>query len=224
MKGGDFSLSKTIAMKNLKVQSVKNREKWLYRYIKVEFATGNYTDVIDAAKDLITLIGDNKKSPYLDVYRTLFDAYQRVEDEQGMLETILKIEKLFGVSYKDIDRYVAMINVGSQMHDDNLIIKYATKVMRIQEESHSYAQSPFVEFALYDAYMNKQEYDKAYEVIKSLDKRELNAAQRARQKDLLGNVLSKLWRDEEAKKAYKESIAADPNSSWAKLSQTALEM
>lgn len=224
MKGGDFSLSKTIAMKNLKVQSVKNREKWLYRYIKVEFATGNYTDVIDAAKDLITLIGDNKKSPYLDVYRTLFDAYQRVEDEQGMLETILKIEKLFGVSYKDIDRYVAMINVGSQMHDDNLIIKYATKVMRIQEESHSYAQSPFVEFALYDAYMNKQEYDKAYEVIKSLDKRELNAAQRARQKYLLGNVLSKLWRDEEAKKAYKESIAADPNSSWAKLSQTALEM
>ena len=224
MKGGDFSLSKTIAMKNLKVQSVKNREKWLYRYIKVEFATGNYTDVIDAAKDLITLIGDNKKSPYLDVYRTLFDAYQRVENEQGMLETILKIEKLFGVSYKDIDRYVAMINVGSQMHDDNLIIKYATKVMRIQEESHSYAQSPFVEFALYDAYMNKQEYDKAYEVIKSLDKRELNAAQRARQKYLLGNVLSKLWRDEEAKKAYKESIAADPNSSWAKLSQTALEM
>ena len=224
MKGGDFSLSKTIAIKNLKVQSVIKREKWLYRYIKVEFATGNYTDVIDAAKDLITLIGDNKKSPYLDVYRTLFDAYQRVENKQGMLETILKIEKLFGVSYKDIDRYVAMINVGSEMHDDNLIIKYATKVMRIQEKAHSYAQIPFVEFALYDAYMNRQEYDKAYEVIKSLDKRDLNAAQRARQKYLLGNVLSKLWRDEEAKKAYKESIAADPNSSWAKLSQTALEI
>ena len=224
MKGGDFSLSKTIALKNLKAKNVEARKKWLYRYIKVAFATGNYTDVIDAAKDLIALIGNNKKSKYLDIYRILFDAYQRLENNKGMIESILEIEKLFGVSYKDIDRYVAMINVGDAMHDDNMIIKYAQKVMQIQEKSNSYAQSPFVEFALYDAYMNRQEYEKAYEVIKSLDKRELNAAQRARQKYLLGNVLTKLWRDEEAKEAYKASIAADKNSSWAKLSQSALNI
>ena len=222
MKGGDFSLSKTIALKNLKAKNVQARKKWLYRYIKVAFATGNYTDVIDAAKDLITLIGENKKSKYLDIYRTLFDAYQRLENKKGMIQSILEIEKLFGLSYKDIDKYVAMINVGDDMHDDNMIIKYALKVMQIQKKSNSYAQSPFVEFALYDAYMNKEAYDKAYEVIKSLNKRELNAAQRARQKYLLGNVLTKLWRDEEAKEAYKASIAADKNSSWAKLSQSAL--
>ena len=224
MKGGDFSLSKTIALKNLKVKSVAARKKWLYRYIKVEFATGNYTDVIEAANDLITLIGENKNSPYLDVYRTLFDTYERVENKKGMLDTILKIEKLFGVSYKDIDRYVAMISVGNDMHDDTLIIKYGTKVMQMQKKFHSYVQSPFVEFALYDAYMDQEEYNKAYEVIKSLDKRNLNAKQRARQKYLLGNVLSRLWRDEEAKEAYKASIKADKNSSWAKLSQSALQI
>ena len=188
------------------------------------FATGNYTDVIDAAKDLITLISNDKKSPYLDVYRILFDTYQRVENRDGMIKSMLKIEKIFGWSYKDIDRYVAMINVGDAMHDNSIIIKYATEIMQIQNRSHSYPQTPFVEFTLYQAYMNKQEYNKAYEVIKSLNKRALNAIQRSRQKYLLGNVLSNLWRDEAAKKAYEASIVADKNSSWAKLSQSALKI
>jgi len=222
MKGGDFSLSRNIALKNLKVDSITSRKKWLYRYIKVAFATGNYTDVIQAAKDLITLIGNDDKSKYTDVYRILFDSYQRLENRDGMIRTMMKIEKIFGLDYRDMDRYVAMINVGDNMHDDNMIITYAQKVMQIQNRSHSYAQSPFVEFSLYQAYLDKKEYNKAYKVIKSLDKIELNAADRARQKYLLGNVLSKLWRDDEAKEAYKESIKADKNSSWAKLSETAL--
>ncbi|SFV54566.1 Paralysed flagella protein PflA [hydrothermal vent metagenome] len=224
MKGGDFSLSKTIALKNLKVKSVQAREKWLYRYIKVAFATGNYTDVIDAAKDLIALIGENKKSPYLDVYRILFDAYQRVENRDGMLKTMLKLEQIFGWNYRDIDRYVAMIHLGNSMHDDTIVIKYATKIMQIQKRSNSYPQTPFVEFTLYQAYMNKESYMKAYKVIKSLDKRELSPANRARQKYLLGNVLSNLGRDKEAVKAYNASIKADKNSSWAKLSQSALKI
>ena len=224
MKGGDFSLSKNIALKNMKQKGVSARKKWLYRYIKVAFATGNYTDVIQAAKDLVSLIESDKKSPYADVYRILFDAYQRVENKHAMISSIVKIENLFGLDYRDVDRYVAMINVADSMHDDNMIIKYATKIMQIQKKSHSYVQSPFVEFALYQAYLNKEEYNKAYEVIKSLDERDLNAAERARQKYLLGNILSKLWRDEEAKKAYNESIKADKNSSWAKLAQSALKM
>jgi len=79
MLGGDFGLSKKIALKNLKSKDFNKRKKWLYRYIKVDFATGNYNDVIEPAKDLITLIEDNKKSKYKKVYRYLFDTYQRLE-------------------------------------------------------------------------------------------------------------------------------------------------
>jgi len=222
MKGGDYELSKKITLKNLKTKNLDEREKWLYRYIKVEFSTGNYTDVIDASKDLITLIGNDNKSSYKDVYRILFDSYQRVEKKQQMLTSILAIEKVFGLSYKDIDRYVAMLSVGSEMHDDKIIINYAKKIMQIQTESNSYAQSPFVEFTLYQAYLNNKNYNKALDVIQSLDNKKLNAADRARQKYLLGNVLSKLWKDDEAKKAYKDSITADEKSSWAILAKSAL--
>ncbi len=224
MKGGDYQLSASIASKNLKSTDIKLRKKWLYRYIKVDFATGNYSEVVDAAKDLITLIDNLKASPYKDVYRYLFDAYNRLEQKENMMKAMVKIEDIFGLNYRDIDRYVAMVSLGSELKDDNIVIKYATKVMRIQKRSNSYAQSPYVEFTLYSAYMNKNDYKRALEVIRSLNSVQLSKNERARQKYLLGMVLGKLWRDADATKAYKEAIAADANSAWAKLAKSALEI
>ncbi|QOP46365.1 tetratricopeptide repeat protein [Sulfurimonas paralvinellae] len=224
MKGGDFKLCKSVAFKHLKSKNIQQRKKWLYRYIKIDFETGNYSEVVDAAKDLIALIENAKKSPYKEVYRYLFDAYERLEQKENMIKTMAKIEDIFGLDYKDIDRYVAMVNLGDELKDDNMIIKYATKVMRIQKRSHSHAQSPFIEFALYSALMNKHDYNKALSVIRSLDTLKLSKNERARQKYLLGMALGKLWRDEEAQKAYNEAIKADPSSAWAKLAKSALEI
>jgi tetratricopeptide (TPR) repeat protein len=224
MKGGDFKLSKSIASKNLDSKNISQRKKWLYRYMKIDFETGNYSELIDVAKDLIVLIDNIKKSPYKDLYRYLFDAYERLEQKDNMIKTMAKIEDIYGLSYKDIDRYVAMVTLGSELKDDNMIIKYATKVMKIQEKSDSYAQSPYIEFTLYGAYMDKEEYNKALKVIESLNKVTLTKSDRARAKYLLGRVLNKLWRDEEAREAYKAAMKADPNSAWAKLAKSALTL
>ena len=224
MKGADFQLSKSIASKNLKSKNLTERKKWLYRYMKIDFETGNYSEMVDVTKDLIKLIDNIKKSPYKDLYRYLFDAYERLEQKDNMMQAMAKIEEIFGLSYKDIDRYVAMVRLGIDRKDDNIIIKYATKVMNIQKRSNSHAQSPYIEFALYSAYMDKGDYNSALKVIKSLDSVDLSKNERARQKYLLGMVLSKLWRDSEATKAYNEAIKADPNSAWAKLAQSALEI
>jgi tetratricopeptide (TPR) repeat protein len=224
MKGADFLLAKKIASRHLKSKDINERKKWLYRYIKVDFATGNYSDVVEASKELISLIEDDKNSKYLDVYRVLFDTYQRLEKYDKMIDAISKIEKIYGVDYRDIERYVAVVNIGTQTKDDNLVIKYGDKVMKIQKSSSSSAQSPFVEFALYQAYINKDNNDKALDVIKSLDNVELTPSQRARQKYLLGAVYSKLWQEENAKKAYSEAINAQPDSAWAKLAKDAKDI
>ena len=221
MKGGDYALSKRIAQKNLQAKDLELRKKWLYRYIKVDFARGNYNEVIEASKDLIVLMKDDTSDIYKDVYRYLFDTYQRVQNKEKMLATIVEIQKIFGSSYVDIDRYVAVMNLGNVLKDDNLIITYATQVMQIQKASKSYVQSPFVEFTLYQAYANKEDYAKALEVIQHLDKVELEPIKRARQKYILGTILEKLWRNDEAMKAYQEAMDADPKSPWAKLAQDA---
>jgi len=224
MKGGDFKLSKTIAAKHLQSKNIDERKKWLYRYLKIDFETGNYSEVVDVAKDLIALIEKPKISPYKDVYRYLFDAYERLGEKEHMIDAMVKIEEIFGTNYKDIDRYVAMVALGVTRKDDTMVIKYATKVMQIQKRSNSHAQSPYIEFTLYDAYMNKGKYKRALEVIRSLDTLALSKEQRARAKYLLGMVLEKLGRESEAKKAYKEALKADANSAWAELAKSALEL
>ena len=224
MMGGDYILAKKIASRNLSIKDLELRKKWLFRYIKVDFATGNYSDVIEASKELKSLISEDKDSKYKDVYRILFDTYQRLEEGDKLLDAILDIEKVFGVDYRDIERYVAVMSIGSEKKDDNIVIKYGEKVVKIQNSSSSYAQSPFVEFTLYQSYINTENLTKALKIIKSLDKVELDKQTRARQKYLLGSVLSKLWRDEEAQVAYQQSIEADPESAWAKLAKSAKDI
>jgi tetratricopeptide (TPR) repeat protein len=224
MKGADFTLALKMADKNLSTKDLEQRKKWIYRHIKIDFATGNYTNVIQASKDLITLIDGDKKSPYLDVYRIIFDTYQRLENNTKIISSMIDIENVYGLSYKDIDRYVTVMAVGSQINDSNLVIRYAKKIMQIQTKSDSYAQSPFVEFTLYQAYIDKGENNLALDVIKSLDDRELSSTKRARQKYLLGSVYDRLWQDDKAKEAYNAAIKVDPSSAWADLAKSALKI
>jgi tetratricopeptide (TPR) repeat protein len=224
IKAADYQKAKKIVKRNLSTQDLSQKQAWLYRLIEVDFATGNYSDVVDEAKDLITLSGNIENSPYKGVYRFLFDAYERLGDFEGMVDSIAKIESIFGLNYKDIDRYVAMINVGVEKKDDTIIIKYAKKLFDLQRRIKSFAQSPFVEFALYSAYMNKGEYKKALEVIELLDELDLTNKQRARQQYQKGVVLEKLWRDKEAKKAYEKALEADSESAWGKLAKSALSL
>lgn len=221
MKGADYSLARSTAKKNLNSKNIEQRKKWLYRYIKIDFATGNYSDVIDASNELIALIQNDKKSIYLDVYRYMFDTYQRLEQDQNMIKSIVSLQKIFGLDYKDIERYVAVMSVGSQIKDDNIVIKYAKDIMKIQENSSTYAQSPFVEFSIYEAYIIKEDYNKALAVIESLNKTKLKELDKARQQYLLGSVFTKLWRDKDAMKAFDEVVKVSPSSSWATLAKDA---
>lgn len=224
MKGADFALAKKIADKNLKSKDLEQRKKWLNRYIKVDFATGNYSNVIEASKELITLIQGDKNSEYKDVYRYLFDTYGRLENSDKMITAMADIEKVYKEDYLDVDRYIAVMSVGSEKKDSNLVIEYGKKVMKIQAMSNSHVHSPFVEFTLYQAYTDRENYNEALEVIKSLESVKLKNSDRARQKYLLGSVYNKLWRDTEAKKAYQDAIDAEPDSAWAKLAKSAKEI
>ena len=219
--GADFELAKTIAKRNLSSKDLELRKKWLFRYIKVDFETGNYENIIDASKELISLIEEDKNSNYKEVYRILFDAYKRSGNTDKLLDAIMKIQKVFGQDYKDIERYIELMSLGSKNKDDNLVVKYGEEVVKIQNDSSSYAQSPFVEFTLYQTYLNLEDLDKALKIIKSLDTVELSKKDRSRQKYLLGTVYTKLWRNTDADKAYNEAIEADPTSAWAKLATSA---
>ena len=225
MKGGDYRLAKQITTKHLDAKAIQERKKWLYRHIDVDFMTGNYTDVVDASGDLIQLIEGEKDSEYKNIYRILFDTYRRVENKEQMLRTIAVVEKHFGNTYEDLDRYAAVMYIGIQLQDTNIVLTYGKRVFEIQQAARAYPQTPFVEFTLFQAYMQKEDFQNALEVIRSLDSYEnLSNEQRSRQKYLLGTAHAKLWQDAKAQEAYDAAIKADGDSAWAKLAQSAKEL
>ena len=138
-----------------------------------------------------------------------------------MLKAMVELKKVFGLDYKDIDRYVAVMNLGMRKNDTNLVIKYGTDVMQLQKRYKIDTQTPFVEFSLFEAYMEMEDYNKALDVIQSLNTAELSTKDKARQQYLLGSVYTKLWRDQDAIDAFNRVIKLDPTSSWAALAKDA---
>jgi tetratricopeptide (TPR) repeat protein len=224
MKIPQLTLAKNMAAININTKTLTLRMKWMYRYANVSFVTGDYKNAIKMGNDVITLIGRDKKSPYIDIFRTLFDAYQRVGDDNKMIAMMTKIVDLFGENFKDIERYVQMMGLGTRMKDDNIIITYGDKVMNLQSKTSTYTESPYAEFTTYQAYMNKGNFTRALTILYSLDKRALNKEQRARQKYLLGALLQKKAKNSEAKAEFKKSIAASKDSPWAKLASDAMKL
>ena len=224
MKIPQLTLAKNMAAANINTKILTQKIKWMYRYTNASFATGDYKNAIKMGNDVITLIGKDKKSPYVDMYRTLFDAYQRVGDDNKMLDMMTKIVDIFGENFKDIERYVQMMGLGTRMKDDNIIITYGDKVMNLQTKTSTYTQSPYAEFTTYQSYMNKGNTTRALTILYSLDKRSLSKEQRARQKYLLGALLQKKAKNSEAKAEFKKSIAASKDSPWAKLASDAMKM
>jgi len=219
---GDFDKAKNIAQTHINSKQFDERIAWLERYIYIDFELGNYTEVIDAAKELIALRGESEKN--IKTYRLLFDASQRLGESKSMVDAIVKIEGLEGLSYSDIERYTQMVTVAKDLKDDVMLQTYAQKVMQLQEQAKSYTQSPYIEFTLTQALLDDGKDAKALKVLSSLDDRNLSAQKRARQKYLMGTLFQKTGKSEKGKNAYEASIAADQNSSWAKLAEDALKL
>lgn len=221
---GNYALAKSLARPYLKSPDIAQRMKWLQRYIRADFATGNYSEAARAAKDLLAMGEMEKSTAYDSASRVLFDALQRLGDEEGMIEAIATVETKFGRDFEDVDRYTQMVALAQKRKDDQMVENFASKVMQLQEKKQSYTQTPYIEFTLMQSLLNLNKEQKAITVLQSLDKRKLTAAKRSRQQYLLAMLLQKAGRKEEAKKAYEKSIESDAQSAWAKLAADALKL
>ncbi len=222
LKEGNFPVAQELLKKNSKQKDMASRQMWLYRTVKLNFVQGYYKKANLAGNDLVTLLESYKNPPLNDVVRTLFDASQRSGDEIGMIKNIKGCETLFGTDFKDIERYSAMVTLGVKRKDEAMVQSYAAKVMNLQKRTSTYTQSPFVEFTLAQSTMNQDKNKEALEALKSLDARKLTPEKRSRQKYLIGSLLMKMKRNNEAKIAFNESIKADKKSAWGKLASDAL--
>ena len=68
----NFDFAKKIALKNLKLEDIEQKKSWLFKYIKVEFLSSHFKEVIKISNDLFALIDNissKNNSQYKEIYR-----------------------------------------------------------------------------------------------------------------------------------------------------------
>lgn len=224
LKTTQYANAKKIAQKHLKSKSIPERQVWLYRMVKTQFGLGEYKEAIKGGEELATLLGVEKNPPLNDIYRTMYDAVQRVGDAEGMIRHIKSIEAAYPNDFKDIERYTQMVSLGLKRKDESMTQTYARKVMALQERTKTYTQSPYIEFTLSQSYQNVGKDGDALKVLRSLNTKKLLNEKRSRQQYLIGAIEQKLGNKRQARAAFDESIKADKNSAWGKLAKDALAL
>lgn len=222
LKVTQYPMAKKIAQTHLKSSSMSERQIWLSRMVKTQFALGEYKNAIKGGEELASLLAIEKNPPLNDIYRTLFDAMQRSGNSEGMIRHIKNIETAFGSDFKDIERYTQMAALATGRKDEAMTQTFARKVMALQSKTKTYTQSPYIEFTLSQSYQKLGRDADAYETLKSLNGRKLEKEKRSRQQYLMGSLAQKLGRKAEARTAFNASIKADPASAWGKLAKDAL--
>lgn len=218
---GNYSLALKTAKKHLKD---KDRLKWLYDYAKTLFKEGKYDEVVKVSADILTLSDIEKTSEYDDILHDTFYSYERLKDQVGMIKTIKELERRRGLRFDDIELYVTMIKLGLKQKDDIIIQTYSNKVMKLQDKTSTYTQSPFVEFAALQVLKSQKKDKEQMALLKKLIKRKISNKEMSRAQYMLGSLLLKEGKNKEAKEAFEASIKADENSAWAGLSKDALEL
>lgn len=222
LKTTQYTEAKKIAQSHLKAKSMSERQIWLSRMVKTQFALGEYKSAIQGGEELATLLNAEKNPPLNEIYRTLFDAMQRSGNGDGMIRHIKNIETVFGNDFKDIERYTQMVALATARKDEALMQTYGRKVVALQERTKTYTQTPYIEFTLAQSYQKVGKESDALEILKSLNGRKLDKEKRSRQQYLIGSLAQRLGRKAEARTAYNASIKADPASAWGKLAKDAL--
>ena len=221
-KTGNYALAKEVSNKHLKDK--EDRLTWLYRYAKTLNKVGEYEELVKVASDVIILSDLDKTDKYDDILQDAFRAHERLKNTQGMITTIQELEKRRGLEYDDIELYVSMVKLGLKERDDIITQTYANKVMKLQDKTSSYSQSPFVEFAALQVLKAQKKEKEQMALLNKLIKRDLSAIQKSRVQYMFGSLLMKEGKNEEAKASFEASIRADEKSAWAGLSKDALEL
>ncbi|MBD3809065.1 MAG: flagellar protein [Sulfuricurvum sp.] len=224
LKTTQYATAQKIAQRHLKSKSIPERQIWLYRMVKTEFGLGEYKEAIKGGEELIALLGVEKNPPLNDIYRTMFDAAQRLGDGDGMVRHIKSIEGAYPNDFKDIERYTQMVSLAQKRKDETMTQTYGRKVMALQDRTKTYTQTPYIEFTLAQSYQNVRKDGDALKVLKTLNARQLTPQRRSRQQYLIGSIEQKFGRKREARDAFNASIKADPASAWGKLAKEALTL
>lgn len=187
--------------------------------------TGSFDKLYPLSQDMATLASTFDKKIYLkkSLYYRFFALYGLKRYDKA-LQIAMELEKKFKNNFKNIEVYKKITDLAKQRADDLLMIKYADKIIKLQNMFKSYPFSPQIEFEYTTSLKRLNKNSKAVKVLRVLLKRVKDPTIKSRIYYEIGALSLKLNDKKAAKKAFGNCIKIKKQNSWKELCKESLTL
>lgn len=213
-----------LANAGLKSTSFAQKFQWLQNFIDAENKLQKFGDVVSVEKDLFTLAKVLKAKVAQETYASLFNAHYYLNQYDKALEILGDLGKYWPQDIKNIEPYYKMVLYANGKRDDLLTIKYANKIISIQEKNKLFLHSPNIEFLLIDALKRVSKIQDAFNIAKKLYTTKLSDIAKSRTLYELGELSIKLNNKKGAKVYFNECSLIKKDNSWKSLCMDNLKL
>jgi tetratricopeptide (TPR) repeat protein len=224
MDVSDFKAAVKLSEPFIYDKDMDKRLTWLYRYVKASAKVGDSKVVFVMGMDLISLLSIEERKNFSDIKIDIFKAALDLNEEEKAIELITDIETSLGLRYSEIELYYLMSKLAKKRADNTMIENYASKVIKLQEDSKSYTFTPGIELQMLNALKKLNKDNDAYDLAKVLVTHVSTPEDKARAYYELGMICQRLNYQDQMQKAFTKSSEASENSPWSKLSKDALDL
>ncbi len=212
-----YKKAKMLTVDKIQSKNLSQNFKWLQRTIEVASKLRKFDDIIKYKADLYKLSKILKKKIYASSYRYIFGAYFYKKQYNKALDILSELSKKWPKDIKNLDSYIKIVNYASDSRDDLLLIKYAKKIVDMQNKNKLFAFTPKVELLYMGALKRLGRYKDAYKLIVNLSKKPIKSKYSSRIFYELGEISIKLKDTKNAKKYFKKCVSLKTKDSWSSL-------
>ncbi len=219
----DYKNALKIFKKHRREEDLNKKIEWLYMGAKLFYKTGEYEKVLEICEDFEKLKKltkmDIKEMPYL-----CFEAMAKKRLYEKMINFSKKIEQNYPNNFKNIEIFYKIVKEALLKKDDMVVLKFAKKIMKLQESFKIYTLSPKIEFIYIEALKRVGKNKEALKEINTLLQKIKDPKKRARALFLAGELSVKIENLKEAKKFFKECSEVNTTSPWKNLCKENLSL
>jgi len=213
---------KMLRNKNL---SIKEKLTWLDIEAKSLLLTHSYKKLGLIADDISTLSKAFKADSF--IYKALyykFFALYGLKRYDLAMQSAQEIDKDFSNNFKNIEIYKKIVDLAKQRADDLMVVKYAKKILNLQDKYKSYLLSPQIEFDYTASLKRLNRGKEAIKILQKLINRKTTPSVFSRTYYEMGAIYLKTGDKASAKNAFKKCLEAKGKNSWKNLCKENLSL
>jgi len=141
---------------------------WFYGLEQSIYHQQQYEETIKIGLEVLKLAKIREVTKYQDVLFDIYDSRLNL----GLDEEVLKMENIMTSTFKTDIRnmkvYKSIIQIAQKRKDNFLLVDMAQKIFAIQDESKNYVESPWIDYAIIDAFKNLNKFEQALTITERM--------------------------------------------------------